>query len=422
MKISKFLLAVLALGLLAAPASALLQYSNINWPGEGPLDTGDPITVDHNGVVGIAWGSSARTWDGGSNYDDWGGPAGRQVERVFGKTTSGYIATQTDGDQWAWYSNGSTWDYAESVGNKSDFSDQNDTHAVTANWANDDIFLVDLATEAATYIMKGSNARISANGMISGANYHTLWDGSSEIDTGIINYGVNDSANTAGVDAVDGLAPYFYDYATSSLTAIPTFGDLDPAGGNEYRVAGISNDDTVVGYVFRGGETYRGWLWQKGDSSLTDLATVVDLTGTSVDAGTMFYSGAKVYDINDDGWITARARKSDGTYELCLLRTETVPPVPKNRGDVTEDDFVGADDLVRILTHWGESGSVPWENGDCAPYGDGSAPGDDFVGADDYVEVLTYWGTDYSSPEPAPEPATLVLLLVSSLAVLKNRR
>ena len=92
-----------------------------------------------------------------------------------------------------------------------------------------------------------------------------------------------------------------------------------------------------------------------------------------------------------------------------------------NRGDVTEDDFVGADDLVRILTHWGESGSVPWENGDCAPYGDGSAPGDDFVGADDYVEVLTYWGTDYSSPEPTPEPATLGLLLIGGVLVLRRR-
>ena len=94
---------------------------------------------------------------------------------------------------------------------------------------------------------------------------------------------------------------------------------------------------------------------------------------------------------------------------------------PKNRGDVTEDDFVGADDLVRILTHWGESGSVPWENGDCAPYGDGSAPGDDFVGADDYVEVLTYWGTDYSTPEPAPEPATLLVLGIGALALIRRR-
>ena len=318
MKTSRIFSVLVVLGLLVTPALALYSYSNINWPGEGPLDAGYPLTVDHNGVVGIAMGSSARTWDGGSNYDDWGAPDGRQVERVYGKTTSGYVAIQTDGDQWAWYYDGSTWDYAENVGNKSDFADQNDTHAVTWNPYNEDLFSVDLATEAATYIMKGTNARISANGMISATNGN-LWDGSSEVSTGIINWGVNDSANTAGADSTTGLYPYFYDYATSSLIAIPTFGDLDPASGNEYRVAGISNDDVVVGYVYRGGETYRGWQWKKGDATLTDLATLVDLTGSGVDAGTMFTNSARVYDINDDGLIVCRARKSDGTYEFALL-------------------------------------------------------------------------------------------------------
>lgn len=95
---------------------------------------------------------------------------------------------------------------------------------------------------------------------------------------------------------------------------------------------------------------------------------------------------------------------------------------PAKRADVTGDDFVGADDLVRILTNWGESSpDITWADGDCAPYGDGYNPGDDFVGADDYVEVLTWWATDYSGPEPAPEPASLILLTVGGLALLKKR-
>ena len=76
-------------------------------------------------------------------------------------------------------------------------------------------------------------------------------------------------------------------------------------------------------------------------------------------------------------------------YEDGLAALTTTPPT-HNRGDVTGEGFVGADDLVAILTNWGGTGNVPWENGDIAPYGDGSDPGDDFVGADDYVEVLTY--------------------------------
>ena len=86
--------------------------------------------------------------------------------------------------------------------------------------------------------------------------------------------------------------------------------------------------------------------------------------------------------------------------------------------DATEDGFVGADDLVAILTNWGASGpGVTWDMGDVAPYPEG----DDFVGADDYVEVLTYWGTNYFG-EPVPEPATLSLLLLGGLALVRRRR
>ena len=46
-----------------------------------------------------------------------------------------------------------------------------------------------------------------------------------------------------------------------------------------------------------------------------------------------------------------------------------------------------------------------------------------FVGADDYSEVLTYWGTG-TPPQitGTPEPATLALLLLGGLALLRYRR
>ena len=80
------------------------------------------------------------------------------------------------------------------------------------------------------------------------------------------------------------------------------------------------------------------------------------------------------------------------------------------RGDADGDSFVGADDLVTVLTYWGQSG-MGQEQGDLT--------GDGFVGADDYVEVLTYWGSG-TSPEPIPEPATLGLLILGGMICLRR--
>lgn len=54
--------------------------------------------------------------------------------------------------------------------------------------------------------------------------------------------------------------------------------------------------------------------------------------------------------------------------------------------------------------------------------GDGDLNDDNFIGGDDYTEVLTYWGTGIP-PEmtPAPEPATLALLLLSSLVLIRRK-
>ena len=82
-------------------------------------------------------------------------------------------------------------------------------------------------------------------------------------------------------------------------------------------------------------------------------------------------------------------------------------------GDVTGEGFVGADDLVVILTNWGLSG-LTREQGDLT--------GEGFVGADDYVEVLTYWGTGSAAPEPTPEPTTMSLLLAGALLLGKAGR
>ena len=86
-------------------------------------------------------------------------------------------------------------------------------------------------------------------------------------------------------------------------------------------------------------------------------------------------------------------------------------PLP---GDVDDNGYVGGVDLTIIITNWGMSPATRLE---------GDLSGDDTVSGLDYTEVITYWGTG-TPPEPGavPEPATLGLLMVGGLVLLRRRR
>ena len=81
-------------------------------------------------------------------------------------------------------------------------------------------------------------------------------------------------------------------------------------------------------------------------------------------------------------------------------------------GDVDLDGFVDGDDLSIIISNWGQSG-LGWSGGDLNDNG--------VVDGPDYSEVLSYWNPPSEPPgEPTPEPATLGLLLIGALALLRR--
>ena len=220
--------------------------------------------------------------------------------------------------------------------------------------------------------------------------YHGLSGSGSKPD---IDAGILGTASRGFKEGVETLGQWYEVAFSSPITLTP---------GNQYcmvvwawRSSSLSNPKFGAEYQ-PGGDPYPdgGYIaWLTGD------------TNANVTWGDDFEDGVK-----------------DMSFKT--LYEDVAPPTPKNRGDVTEDLFVGADDLVRILTHWGESGAgVTWGDGDCAPYGDGITTGDQFVGADDYVEVLSMWGTSYpAEPTPTPEPATLGLLLLGGLIGIVRRK
>ncbi len=202
---------------------------------------------------------------------------------------------------------------------------------------------------------------------------------------------------------------YAYDTSTVDISggSVSTLGAEDTSvvdifGGS---VSTLYAEDTSVVDIFGGTVDS---LYANGDSVVTFYARDFRLgSGLSLDGDRLLGTGILSGEWFDSTrWAVSIDSNASGATILAVV------PLP---GDANGDGVVSADDYGSVQLNFGDTGvlGIP-----------GDANGDGSVSADDYGSVQSHFGdtAGMESNIPVPEPATLSLLVIGGLALIRRRR
>jgi PEP-CTERM motif len=223
-------------------------------------------------------------------------------------------------------------------------------------------------------------------------------------------------------------------------------------GIDDFRLAMFIGGTTAFDFGFSVGPV---GLEGEGDVDATDwVFLAVSYDGTATTDNLKFYSGSNSAAVTQLG-VTATANAgalfpTGASAQFCVGCTDAAPGSdfaaeglqddvrvydnildlaaldvvrlenagsPLLDGDYNGDGFVGVDDLNLVLVNWNTSPAP----GDLLS---GEGTGDGFVGVDDLNIVLVNWnnGTPPAAGAAIPEPASLALLGMGGMAMLRRRR
>jgi hypothetical protein len=222
---------------------------------------------------------------------------------------------------------------------------------------------------------------------------------------------ITSGATSLNVQASNGFGGGFYDIDPNAdatdetdIALEVTINTANEEAGLGVVLALFDEDGTLWNYSWFGllpGQTY------------TLGAHIIDDLGWESEAGTV--GGLDVSDISFIH-IQVDTGGDPAPYDLSFNDLSLIgAPVTAIPGDLDGDGFVGISDLNLVLSDWNKT--VPPAN----PAADPS--GDSFVGIADLNVVLGNWnaGTPPAAGAAVPEPATLGLLGLGGIAMLKRR-